>query len=73
MENKTEFMSLYEYRNNKKDTDGTGKRLYNFARSINAPISEKIVPHSAYNGGRIFTYPKQVIESFFNLEKYINQ
>lgn len=61
------FMSLYEYRGH-KDIDGTGKELSNYAKLIGAPVGEKTVSHSPYSNGKINTYLKETIDSFFRVK-----
>jgi hypothetical protein len=64
-ETKEEFISLYDYVGH-KDEKGIGENLYNFAISCGVKPLSRQVENPKYKG-KVMTYPRSVIKSFFEL------
>jgi hypothetical protein len=64
-ETKEEFISLYDYVGH-KDENGVGKNLYSFAISCGVKPLSRQVENPKYIG-KVMTYPRSVIKSFFEL------
>ena len=69
-ETKEEFISLYDFVGH-KDEKGIGKNLYNFAISCGVKPLSRQVENPKYKG-KVMTYPRSVIKSFFELSS-LNQ
>jgi hypothetical protein len=64
-EKKEEFISLYDYQGH-KDSGKFAKNLYIFATSCGVKPGERQIENPGYTG-KVRTYPRLVIEHFFEL------
>ena len=64
MENKIEFMSLYEYLG--KPAGGElGKLVYDKAKELKQPVETREVSTRTYTG-KVIIYPREFLDSYFN-------
>ena len=64
-ETQEEFISLYDYVGH-KDEKGIGRNLFNFAISCGVKPQSRQIENPKYKG-IVRTYPRSVIERFFEL------
>lgn len=64
MENKTEFMSLFDYLGKPAGTE-LGKLVYDKAKELKQPVETREISTRTYTG-KVLTYSREFLDSYFS-------